>query len=73
MQFNQPQRKNETKHCDNYPLNNINRPVTFAARFAFHPARFLPLARRPRRHCQRGHTVTSMPWAGLPEGNYNLQ
>jgi hypothetical protein len=33
----------------------------------------LPLARRRRRICPGSNTATSMPWAGLPEGNYNLQ
>ena len=51
-----PEQKDETKHYDNYPLNNIKRPVTFAARFAFHPARSLLRAGRRRRSCTGGKT-----------------
>jgi hypothetical protein len=64
---------NKKTKYDNSTLNKINRPVTFAARFAFHAARSLPRADRPCRHCQRANTATAMPFEGLQQGGYNLQ
>jgi hypothetical protein len=78
LQFNNPaSTRNENSKYDNSTTKKLDQPLALAMRFPFHPARFR-IARQRRRSCpgascRAANTATSMPWAGLQEGNYILQ